>query len=96
MDDSDLTAAHVRAARALLDWNSERLAKEAEVSHPTVMRLEAARGKLADAGAREATVSAIRQALERAGIEFQNGGRPGVRLTPKGTGKPAKAAAKKR
>ena len=80
MEDADLTAGHLRAARALLDWNSEDLSKAADVSQPTVMRLEAARGRLEDAGARPATIAAIRHALERAGIEFQNGGSPGVRL----------------
>jgi transcriptional regulator with XRE-family HTH domain len=69
----------VKAARALLGWSQEELAAAAEVSIPTIKRLEAADGLL---GGRAETVSKIRTALELAGVEFidENGGGPGVRL----------------
>jgi transcriptional regulator with XRE-family HTH domain len=72
----------VKAARALLGWSQEELAAAAEVSIPTVKRLEAADGPL---GGRAETVSKIRTALELAGVEFinENGGGPGVRLRKK-------------
>jgi DNA-binding XRE family transcriptional regulator len=69
----------VKAARALLAWSQEELAAAAEVSIPTIKRLEAHDGAL---GGRHETGTKIRLALERAGVEFidENGGGPGVRL----------------
>jgi DNA-binding XRE family transcriptional regulator len=69
----------VKAARALLDWSQEQLAIEADVSVPTIKRLEADDGPL---GGRDETGNKIRLALEAAGVEFidENGGGPGVRL----------------
>lgn len=69
----------IKAARALLDWSQEQLAEAAEVSIPTIKRLEATDGPL---GGRELTVEKIRNSLEEAGVEFidENGGGPGVRL----------------
>ena len=69
----------LKAARSLVGWSQEELASAAQVSLPTIKRLEAADGVL---GGRETTAQKIRIALERAGIEFidENGGGPGVRL----------------
>ena len=69
----------LKAARALVGWSQERLAEVAEVSIPTIKRLEAQEGPL---GGRSETGRKIRLALEAAGIEFidENGGGPGVRL----------------
>jgi predicted transcriptional regulator len=69
----------VKAARSLLAWSQERLAVAADVSLPTIKRLEAHDGPL---GGRDQTSSKIRLALESAGVEFidENGGGPGVRL----------------
>ena len=69
----------VKAARALLGWSQEELAAAAEISIPTIKRLEAADGPL---GGRTETVGKIRTALQVAGVEFidENGGGPGVRL----------------
>jgi transcriptional regulator with XRE-family HTH domain len=69
----------VKAARALLDWSQEQLASEAEVSVPTIKRLEAQDGPL---GGRSETGDKIRAALQAAGVEFidENDGGPGVRL----------------
>jgi predicted transcriptional regulator len=69
----------IKAARALLAWSQDQLASAAEVSVPTVKRLEAKDGPL---GGRDATSEKICAALERAGIDFieENGGGPGVRL----------------
>ena len=69
----------IKAARSLLGWSQEELAGAADVSVPTIKRLEAADGLL---GGREATTQKIMTALEKAGIEFihENGGGSGVRL----------------
>jgi len=63
----------VKAARSLLAWSQERLAVAADVSLPTIKRLEAHDGPL---GGRDQTSSKIRLALESAGVEFidENGG----------------------
>jgi transcriptional regulator with XRE-family HTH domain len=69
----------IKAARALLAWSQEQLASAADVSIPTIKRLEANDGPL---GGRSGTGAKIQTALERAGVEFiqENGGGPGVRL----------------
>ena len=78
----------IKAARALLDWSQEELASLAEVSIPTIKRLESNEGPL---GGRSETVEKIQRAFQAAGIEFidENGGGPGVRLRkpPKGKGR---------
>ena len=65
----------VKAARALLGWSQQDLARESGVSEPTIGRLEAADGVL---GGRGETAEKIRVALEKAGIEFIDEDRRGV------------------
>jgi transcriptional regulator with XRE-family HTH domain len=69
----------IKAARALLGWSQDQLASAANVSVPTIKRLEAQDGPL---GGRTDTGDKIEAALEMAGIEFidENGGGVGVRL----------------
>jgi transcriptional regulator with XRE-family HTH domain len=73
----------LKAARTLIGWSQEELASASGISLPTIKRLEAADGLL---GGRETTAQKIRNALEKAGIEFihENGGGPGVRLRKRG------------
>jgi transcriptional regulator with XRE-family HTH domain len=74
-----VTGSQIRAARAILRWSGEALAKKASVGIQTIKRLEAVDGV---PPGRAATVSDVQRALEAAGIEFidENGGGPGVRL----------------
>jgi transcriptional regulator with XRE-family HTH domain len=76
----------IKAARALLAWSQEELAAAANVSIPTIKRLEANDGPL---GGRSETGDKIREALRTAGVEFidENGGGPGVRLRKPAKGK---------
>lgn len=69
----------LKAARALVRWSQNDLAKQSKVSIPTVKRLEAQTGPI---GGRKETAAAIIEALESAGVEFipENGGGAGVRL----------------
>lgn len=69
----------VKAARALLGWSQDEMAKRSGVSIPTVKRLEAEDGEL---GGRPSTGEALVGALETAGAIFvdENGEGPGVRL----------------
>ena len=62
-------------ARAALGMGVRDLAVAAKVAIDTVVRFE--RGN----ELKERTVDALRRALEEAGVEFTNGGQPGVRLS---------------
>lgn len=81
-----LSAAQIRAARALLDWNQPRLAEAAGLSTPTIRRMEGDKGP---GKSTAENVEAVRRALEDAGIvflasgEIRDGG-PGVRLRSPG------------
>ncbi len=77
-----LQAAQIRAARALLGWRQEDLAKAAKVGLATVARIERGEGMVQG---NFSTIIRIQQALERQGISFtanQDGG-IGVRLATK-------------
>jgi len=74
-----ITSEQIRAARAMLRWEQAKLAETSGVSLPTLKRLEGQQGPLAAHGR---TIAALQRALEDAGIEFTNGGAPGVRLRP--------------
>ncbi len=72
-----LRGVHLRAARVFLDWNQKTLARKAEVSLPTIQRMEASDGAVR---ANPETVAKVQRTLEAAGIEFFNADAPGVRL----------------
>jgi hypothetical protein len=73
-----LTSAQIRAARGLVRWSAEDLAREAALGLATVRRAEGAEGETSMTAANDL---AVRRALEAAGVEFidENGGGPGVR-----------------
>ena len=58
-----ISPAQCRAARGLLDWSQQDLAREAEVGIVTIRQLEAGSNQ-----PRRATLVVIRQALEAAGV----------------------------
>jgi hypothetical protein len=75
-----LSSAQIRAARALLRWSADDLARESALGLSTIKRAE-----LADDGTSMTTANnlAVRRALEAAGVIFidENGDAgPGVRL----------------
>jgi transcriptional regulator with XRE-family HTH domain len=74
-----LTSAQIRAARALVRWSAEDLARETALSVATIRRAEIAEDEISMTAANDL---AVRRALEAAGVEFidENGGGPGVRL----------------
>jgi len=74
-----LSSRQIRAARGLLRWSAEELARESALGLATIRRAEAAEDQTSLTVANDL---AVRQALERAGAEFidENGGGPGVRL----------------
>jgi hypothetical protein len=81
MKPKPLTSAQIRAARALVRWSADDLARESAVGVTTIRRAEVDQTSM--------TVPndlAVRRALESAGVEFLdgNGAGPGVRLR-KGT-----------
>ena len=79
-----LTSAQIRAARALIRWSAEDLARESTLGVTTIRRAE-----LRDSATKLTAANdlAVRRALEAAGVEFinesENGG-PGVRLKKAG------------
>jgi transcriptional regulator with XRE-family HTH domain len=78
-----LTSAQIRAARALLRWRAEDLARESEVGIATIRRAELREEETSLTAPND---RAIRRALEAAGVAFidENGGGPGVRLRKSG------------
>jgi transcriptional regulator with XRE-family HTH domain len=68
-------------ARAALGWGVRELAKKAGVSVTTVTRFETEQSEPI-----KATLTVIQQTFEAAGIEFTNGGVPGVRVHPRKQG----------
>ena len=78
-----LSSDQIRGARAILRLSQADLAKAASVSLETIKRLEAMHGGLK---VRLDTLTRIKDALEKAGVEFipENGGGAGVRLAKRG------------
>jgi len=79
-----ITPEQCRAARGLLDWSQQDLARAAEVGIVTVRQLEAGsiQPRRATLIVVRGTLEVIRRAFEAAGVEFidENGGGAGVRL----------------
>ena len=74
-----LTSQQIRAARALLRWRAQDLARASAVGVATIRRAELAEGETSMTAPND---MAVRRALEAAGVEFidENGGGAGVRL----------------
>jgi hypothetical protein len=74
-----LTSAQIRAARSLIRWSAEDLARQSALSVATIRRAELTENETSMTTANDL---AVRRALETAGVEFidENGGGPGVRL----------------
>ena len=79
MKHNHLTSQQIRAARALLRWRAEDLARASAVGVATIRRAELAERETSMTAPND---MAVRRALEAAGVEFidENGGGPGVRL----------------
>jgi len=74
-----IVSAQIRAARALLRWSAKELALNSGVGTATLKRYEVSEGV---PNANVKTLTAIKVALEKAGIEFMGtpDQDPGVRL----------------
>lgn len=78
-----MTAAQMRAARALLGIDQKQLAELSGVSLPTIQRMEASEGNVRGV---VDTLTKVVEALERAGVQLigdnaaSTGGGRGVRL----------------
>jgi hypothetical protein len=85
MKQKPLTSAQIRAARSLIRWRAEDLARESAVGVATIRRAELTEDATSMTAANDL---AIRRALEGAGVEFidENGGGPGVRLRKRARG----------
>ena len=69
-----MTPAQCRAARGLLELNQTQLAKMCRLNIATVVDFERHRREVS-----LVTVAKMQRCLEKAGVEFINGDRPGVR-----------------
>ncbi|MGJ0507622.1 MAG: helix-turn-helix domain-containing protein [Methylocystis sp.] len=71
----------MRAARGLVNWSVRELSERSGVHRNTITNFETGKS-----GGDETTISAIRAALEAAGVIFvaENGEGPGVRLRKAG------------
>ena len=89
MKSGPLTSAQIRAARALVRWRAQDLARESSVGVATIRRAELTDRETSMTAANDL---AVRRALEAAGVEFidENGGGPGVRLRKSVKEKPQK------
>ena len=75
-----LTAAQIRAARALLRWSAQKLADDSGVSWTTIQRMESAEDV---PSATVRSLKAIQDTLDNAGVVFIDEDEdlgPGVRL----------------
>ncbi len=72
-----ITGRQLKAARALAGWEQTDLAEKSGVAISTIRRMESFDGEV---GSRTSTLSLVKRALERAGIEFLDDDRPGVRM----------------
>jgi hypothetical protein len=86
-----ITPAECKAARGLLGWSRVRLAGRADdISEGTIRTFEDGYRPT------DRKINTIQRALEAAGVEFTNGGEPGVKLKAKATGllgsRPGKAS----
>lgn len=70
-----MTKEQLRAARALVDWTVRDLSDATGIHRNTITMIERGRSQPT-----EETMATLQRALEKAGVEFTNGKRPGVRL----------------
>jgi predicted transcriptional regulator len=72
-----IQSAQLRAARAMIGASQQFVADLANVSVPTIKRMEGGDGPVRGS---HVTVSAVVAVLEAAGVIFTNGDEPGVKL----------------
>jgi transcriptional regulator with XRE-family HTH domain len=72
---TSITAPQCRAARAMIGWTRQELARTSGVGFSTISDFENGRHT-----PHAVNMAAIVGALENAGIEFTNGDRPGLRM----------------
>jgi transcriptional regulator with XRE-family HTH domain len=72
-----MTPLQLKLARTALGLTVREAAELAQVSHETIVGIEAARASI-----KEKTIEKVRTSLEKAGVEFidEDGGGSGVRL----------------
>jgi transcriptional regulator with XRE-family HTH domain len=71
-----ISVVHLRAAKGLLDWTDADLAEKSGVSFVTISNWVTGKHRPT-----KSTKERIRKAFEDAGVQFLNGGRPGVRMS---------------
>jgi len=72
-----ISGRQVAAARSLLGWSLDQLSAASDVSKRAINRWE-----VGETVPHESTIKKIVKAIEERGVEFTNGGAPGVRFKP--------------
>lgn len=70
-----ITGRQIAGARGLLGWSQGHLATAADMSERAINRWEAG-----ETSPHQSTVERVVSVIEAAGVEFTNGGQPGVRF----------------
>ena len=73
-----ISAKQIKAARVFLGWDQRQLAIQSGVSLPTIQRME--RDDIGPGRSSAENVEKVTKSLTDVGIEFLDGGAPGVRL----------------
>jgi hypothetical protein len=79
-DDPQITPEQAKAARSLLGLGKKFVYRELGIAPQTLERAEIKRAKRGPLPAM--MINRLRRYYESAGVEFTNGGQPGVRLGP--------------
>ena len=74
-----ITAAQIMAARKLLGWKRDQLARQAGISMTTLKKVEEGWSALSPDQSDE-----LQRVLESGGVQFTTGDQPSVRLKAKG------------
>ena len=72
-----ITGPQIREARRLLGWPVYRMEHRCKIGSVTLAKAERSEGR---PDLKEVTLAKIKAALEAAGVEFTDGGQPGVRM----------------
>jgi transcriptional regulator with XRE-family HTH domain len=73
-----LSPTQIRAARMMLGWTQVELCQRVRLSEPALVEIERGTSE-----PKASTLATIQRTLEAAGIEFTNGGQPGVQMRRK-------------
>jgi hypothetical protein len=84
INEPQITPEQARGARVLLGWVPRRVCRSLAITPSTLHRAENHKGKTGHAA--PAVFAKLRRLYGDAGVEFTNGGKPGVQMRAAGAG----------